>query len=386
MSTFSCQVIQVESVEHHPNADRLSVVGLRNLGYTAISAKLDDGSHRYKPGDHVVYIPTAAVLPVPILKSMGFWNETTNIGTLAGKQGDRVKPLRLRGIYSEGILMPVRDRNGSLYITDDVGDSVKVFVGDNVAHYLGITKYEPPIPTHLSGEVANIGDHCVKYDFERLESVPDIFSDGELIVATEKLHGTFCAIVYVPNLNHPEMFGTSGNIIVHSKGLGSQGLAFKNNDANAQNLYVRTLRHLLDHHELEYLLAKIGNQTGKRVAILGEIFGKGVQDLDYGTVKPEFRMFDMLIGNKFLNAAEIADAVPVNFPRVPTLYSGPFDLLALTEARDGKTTVGGTNIREGIVVKSAESVAQHPVHGRKIAKMISPAYLLRKNDNATEYT
>jgi hypothetical protein len=71
---------------------------------------------------------------------------------------------------------------------------------------------------------------------------------------------------------------------------------------------------------------------------------------------------------------------------VPTLYSGPFDLLALTEARDGKTTVSGTNIREGIVVRAADSAAQHPMHGRKIAKMISPAYLLRKNDNATEYT
>ena len=385
MSTFSCQVVQVASVEHHPNADRLSIVGLRNLGYTAISAKLDDGSHRYNPGDYVVYIPTAAVLPEFLMKSMGFWNESTNMGTLAGKQGNRVKPVRLRGIYSEGILMPVRNRNGSLYITDNVGDSVKVFEGEDVSVHLDIVKYEPPVPTHLAGEVANLGDHCVKYDFERLESVPDIFDANDMIVATEKLHGTFCSIVYVPNLNHPEMFGRTGNIIIHSKGLGAKGLAFKNNEANASNLYVRTLKDLLTNHNLENVFEQISDGT-KTVAVLGEIFGKGVQDLDYGTASPQFRAFEMIVGRDFLDINEVEQLLPKSILRVPVLYSGLFNMDNLIKARDGKTTVGGNNIREGIVVKAANTGNRHSMHGRKIAKMISPAYLLRKNDDATEYT
>ena len=62
------------------------------------------------------------------------------------------------------------------------------------------------------------------------------------------------------------------------------------------------------------------------------------------------------------------------------------DAKALEEYRDGVTTVGGTNVREGIVVRSMIP-GDHPVHGRKIAKFISPAYLLRKvkNGEATEY-
>jgi hypothetical protein len=48
--------------------------------------------------------------------------------------------------------------------------------------------------------------------------------------------------------------------------------------------------------------------------------------------------------------------------------------------------VGGTNVREGVVVRSLVPT-EHPLHGRKICKFISPAYLLRrvKNGEATEF-
>jgi RNA ligase (TIGR02306 family) len=106
MGTFATPIVRVLSVEHHPNADRLSIVKI--LGYTAISGKLEDGSHRYKEGDLVVYIPSASILPEWLLKEMDFWDKEKNMGSLAGSNGDRVKPLRLRGIYSEGVLYPVK--------------------------------------------------------------------------------------------------------------------------------------------------------------------------------------------------------------------------------------------------------------------------------------
>ncbi len=72
---------------------------------------------------------------------------------------------------------------------------------------------------------------------------------------------------------------------------------------------------------------------------------------------------------------------------MPVLYRGAFDAKLLEEYRDGTTTVGGTNVREGIVVHSMVP-GEHPMHGRKIAKFISPNYLTRKvkNGEATEYT
>ena len=397
MSTFSCPVVRVAAVENHENADRLSIVRLEGLGYTCISAKLADGTPRYKVGDWVVYIPSASVLPEWLLREMDFWNAEIGKGTLAGSNGDRIKPLRLRGIFSEGVLRETLAYGEDEFITTDFGSATDVHVagldgleypinlGDDAAAHLGITKYEPPIPVHMAGQVSNMTGHTVKYDFERWESVPDIFGTDELVVATEKLHGTFMSIVYVPGLNHPEMFGSKQNILVHSKGLGAQGLAFKNVPENDGNLYVRTLKHLLETTDLETILERMSGVEGcnHTVAILGECYGKGVQDLDYGTSKPEFRVFDARIGDHWLDEGALNHYV--SLPKVPVLYRGPFDAVALEEHRDGVTTVGGTNVREGIVVRAMFGDT-HPLHGRKICKMISPDYLLRKSKNATEFT
>ena len=97
---------------------------------------------------------------------------------------------------------------------------------------MGITKWEPPIPVAMAGEVTNVSAAIINYNFERWESVPDIFAEGELVTAVEKAHGTFCSIKLIPDLKHPEMFGETGCITVGSKGLSKQGLVFKNNNVN----------------------------------------------------------------------------------------------------------------------------------------------------------
>ena len=410
MSTFSCPVVRVSSVEDHKNADRLSIVKMEGLGYTCISGKLDDGSPRYKVGDFVVYIPSASVLPEWLLKSMDFWNEETGKGFLSGADGNIVRPKRLRGIFSEGVLFPITfvadedGHDGDYWLTGENEDHVLpshhvngVFgpSGIDVAEILGITKYEPPIPTGMSGEVANLFGSTVRYDFERIESVPDIFEIGEPVVASEKLHGSFCCIRYVPNLNHPEMFGSNGDILVHSKGLGAQGLAFKNNESNNGNIYVQTIRGLILNGfdtkirtVVQELAAEAMNASlpEMSVAILGEVYGRGVQDLHYGLDKPGFRVFDILLGDNTwaTKIGMLSICERLGLEMVPELYVGPFDLAALEKVRNGKTMLGGDNVREGIVVRSSTE-ATHPYHGRKIAKMISQNYLLRKSKDATEY-
>ena len=395
MSTFTCPVVRVASVEDHPNADRLNLVRLEGLGYLCVAGKLEDGSPRYRAGDWVVYIPSAAVLPEWLLKSMDFWNEETGKGMLAGADGNRVKPLRLRGIFSEGVLFPTIPMNLipdscmlAVSIEHDGNDgSPMLRLGEDASEVLGITKWEPTVPVAMAGEVANLFGHTVLYDFQRRESVPDMFEPGEPVVASEKLHGTFASIVFEPGLNHPEMFGEHGEIIVHSKGLGAQGLAFKNNAANDGNLYVRTLRALLDSGFEDRIRTMSWEYGGKSIAVLGEIFGRGVQDLAYGVDKPAFRMFDVKVADQYLTQIKlrIECAHNLGIDLVPTVYEGPFDLAALEAVRDGQTMLGGANIREGIVVRSATE-ARHEIHGRRIAKFISPDYLTRKSKDATEYT
>jgi RNA ligase (TIGR02306 family) len=395
MSTFSCPVVRVAEVINHPNADRLSIVRLEGLGYLCIANKLEDGSPRYQPGDFVVYIPSASVLPEWLLKYMGFWNDETGRGMLAGSGGDRVKPLKLRGIFSEGVIFPTLPMSIpdacmlEVTISHNGNDGMPMLrVGEDASEVLGITKWSPPIPVAMAGEVASVAEAALTYDFQRWESVPDIFEPGEVVVATEKLHGTCCIIQYFPDMDHPEMFSDHGgycSITVSSKGLGGQGLVFKNNEANANNLYVRALGTLLADHDLAGLLHSMSKVDGGAhpVAILGEVFGKGVQDLDYGTTKPTFRVFDMRIGREWLSPDAVAYWAK-DLPCVPTLYTGPFDQTAIEAVRDGVTTVGGTNVREGVVVRSLVP-RDHPLHGRRIAKFISPAYSLRKNKDQTEF-
>jgi len=231
--------------------------------------------------------------------------------------------------------------------------------------------------------VKKVSNTSNRYDIQ-VRGTHNFFADGMLV------HNSFCAIVVEPGLSHPEMFGSHGEFLVHSKGLGAQGLAFKNNDANTGNLYVRTLKSLLDAGLEDRLKASFDFNAVKNIALIGEVFGRGVQDLHYGLDKPGFRVFDIRVhhvfGETYLAQSRVAELLAkLEIDMVPTVYEGPFDIAALEAVRDGRTMLGGTNIREGIVVRSATE-ARHEIHGRKICKMISPDYLTRKSKDATEYT
>lgn len=268
------------------------------------------------------------------------------------------------------------------YILNDKGERLDVTEGMDVAEFLSIIKYEPPVPIGMSGEVVSIYGNTANYDFESIQTVPDLFTPGEIVVATEKLHGTNCQIGYVPGLNNDELF-FDGNLYVGSKGMSAKGLVMKNNEANDFNVYVRTLRGLLDDGFGTRIKALSDARGGAIVRVFGEVYGKGVQDLAYGTSAPQFAVFDIQINGEYVPYEErVALSVVLGVPVVPVLYEGPYDLAALEPFRDGKDTISGTNVREGIVIVARDG-GRHPNHGRKIGKWISPAYLLRKN--ATEF-
>lgn len=386
MANFSVDVVQLtqDCISDHPGADRLSIIKIG--GYICISAKLEDGSHRYKAGDHVVYVPEGAVVPEELLKE-GFWDEAKGKGILAGTKGNRVKALKLRGVFSQGILFPT-EFDGSTSTLSCYG--IPLGVKGSFAEDLDIVKYEAPIPTAMSGEVFSAFDRAVKYDFESIQKVTDMFDDDDIVNVSEKLHGTFVAISLHIDATHPEAFGDAQNVFITSKGLGAKGLFFKNNEANKNNLYVKTFRSWFNEDKLAIIRENL--EMARRVAafkdctsihVFGEIFGKGVQDLHYGFDAPTLRIFDIRIGdNNWLLPFEVTDICEaLDFQTVPQLYDGAFDLKYIEELRDGKDSIAGKNVREGVVIKAA---GRHPLHGRKIAKWVSPDYLLRKGET-TEF-
>ena len=65
---------------------------------------------------------------------------------------------------------------------------------------------------------------------------------------------------------------------------------------------------------------------------------------------------------------------------VPLLYRGAFSPEVLAYHTNGSSHLyGAKHIREGLVVKTLRE-RSHPKYGRKIAKSISEAYLLRKGE------
>lgn len=390
MSTFAVPIKRIRAIEPHPNAEAIEFAVID--GYRSIVKKGE-----FSVGDLVAYIPEAALLPEWLLKRMGFWDAEKGCGKLNGKEGNRVKAIRLRGDLSEGICYPVdpatlhdfdADReveDGFVLHVDHRIAGVFGFIvreGDDAAEMLGITKYEPPIPVSMAGEVFNAGTEAtLSFDMESWKSYPCILQDGEQVIFTEKLHGSFTAVTILPYRDaHPEAFGEKRNILVFSKGLGAKGLAFKNNERNRDNLYVRSTRALIARiDEIQR-----GNEEGVPVPyfILGETYGPGVQDLAYGRALG-FRVFAAAYGYRgdqhykdwaFVEG-EIKDELGCE--TVPVLYRGPFSEAIMQEYTDGKTALDAAHIREGIVMVPA--IERHdPAIGRVCLKSVSADYLTRK--------
>lgn len=236
------------------------------------------------------------------------------------------------------------------------------------------------------------GNRTLHYDIENVKKFPEVFKDGEEVVICEKIHGSNCQINIMSDsqrLNDTE--DDDAFLIIASKGVGAKGLAFKiHAEANKNNLYVKTAMRL---NLVEGCYNAFG--TEESVFVIGEIYGKGVQDLTYGLVEPEFRIFDIYIGNpgegRFLGDLELDKACKkLVIPRVPVLYRGPFSKEVLDTWTNGKETVSGqsSHVREGVVVRTSEerlAGADLPCHDRCQLKSVSEGYLLRKSEDATEY-
>ncbi|WP_128375527.1 RNA ligase (ATP) [Streptomyces cavernae] len=349
---------EVLTIHEHPNADALELaqVGL----YRAVVAK-----GVYRTGETAVYIPEQSVLPAELIEELGL------TGRLAGGKADRVKAVRLRGELSQGIVC----RPSALR---DVDLAAAAADGTDFADRLGITKWVPPIPPTMSGEVESAPDLLPWVDIENIQRYPGIFEPGEPVVLTEKLHGTACLVTYLAE---------DGGVQVSSKGFGSKALALQE---DPRNLYWRAVRG----HGVPEAAARLAERLGaRRVGVFGEVFGAGVQDLTYGADGRRetlgYAVFDVSVevdgGVRWLDAAEVTDLLDGELPLVPRLFEGPYDIDRVLETASGRESVSGRalHLREGVVIRPAVERYSGVTGGRAIAKAVSPAYLTRKG--GTEY-
>lgn len=265
----------------HPNADALM---LGRVGsYQVVVQK-----GLYNDGDEVVFAPEKSVL------SGDLKNEFEKY--LAGPNKDRVKAVRLRGEISSGIIVPP-------FL---IPNMTELEVGVDVSELLGITKYEPPIPTQLAGKVKSfdmpfVGNH----DCEHANVYVNDLVDGERVVITEKVHGS--QFILAHNIDTNET-------IVSSKGLLKSGLTIEESDENTYWIAAKN----------DDIINKIrSNWTEGVVQIFGEVIP--VQGgYSYGQTKPTTSLFDIRVNGESVPY----DMVPEVFKSqwVPVVYDGVLNL------------------------------------------------------------
>lgn len=225
----------------------------------------------------------------------------------------------------------------------------------------------------------------------------DIQTINENFFANDTLvHNSCMGIGVYPGLAEKDL--VNGDSFIYSKGLGNKGLVFKNNEKNKDNVYLRVVEQTRNQAGLSILDRMKYVMTVKAAPylsnteplyIFGEVFGD-VQDLKYGMKNQiDFRAFDAYVGkpnqSRWLNVSEKTQLFHLlNVKMVPVLYQGPYTYEIATQYRDGNTVIGGQNIREGVVITPMEERYDLLI-GRTILKHVSDAYLLRKNDDATEF-
>lgn len=247
--------------------------------------------------------------------------------------------------------------------------------GTDFAEVLGITKWVPPIPPTMSGEVESAPDLLPWVDIENIQRYPDVFEPGEPVVLTEKLHGSACLLTYAVD---------EDRVYVSSKGFGAKSLALRE---DPRNLYWRAV----PGHGVPEAAARLAERLGaRRVGIFGAVYGAGVQDLTYGADARRdtlgYAVFDVSAvidgTRRWLDAAGPLDG---ELPLVPRLFERPYDIARVLEYATGRESVSGRELhpREGVVIRPVAERYSPVTGGRAIAKAVSPAYLTRKG--GTEY-
>ena len=360
---------KIGSISEIPNADNIELVTVG--GWNAITKKGE-----YQVGDKVVVATTDAVIPQDLSDLMGITNYL--------RKGQRVRTVKLRGVYSECLLIPFK------YLAPKSLEN-NVNEGDDMMEILGITKYEPPVKTITLVS----GDRKVKYHqnpnfrvyykFPNQKNVPDMFNEEDEVVITRKLHGTNAryGIVRKKKLSLWDrvkmLFGNHWTAFEYvygshnvEKGSDSQGFYDTNvweEVAIKYNIRQKLWDHVKDTYEPFDL--------SEGVVIYGEIYGAGIQkNYDYGLTDIKFAGFDVQVDGEYqpyINETVHFDCLQL--PQVELLYQGNWN----KEIQDSfvfNNNIEGTKVpHEGIVVKSITG------DRRKVSKVINPDYSIFSEKN-----
>jgi len=350
------QITEIRPIEGADNIE-LAIVG----GWNAITKKGE-----FNPGSLVAIATTDAVIPQELSDKMGV--------TSYLRKGQRVRTVKLRGVYSECLIIPIIHIKAS-----------SIRDGRDLMDELNITKFEPPVKQVqlASGKKVRYSENPnfkIYYKFPNLKNVTGLFNEENAVQITRKLHGTNARYGIVKRKNigfftkFKKFFGNKWpeyEFVVGShnveKGSDSQGFY----DTNVWY-------EIADKYEIKQKLWDFVKETGtpegigEGFCIYGEIYGAGIQkNYEYGLKDIKFSIFDVTLSGDYVPTGWTEEyARELDLDHVEVLYDG----LWTQEIQDSfvfNNFIDGTKVpHEGIVIKHVSGDRS------MVAKVINPDYLI----------
>lgn len=327
----------VESIEPIENAD--AVVKARVMGWDVVVKKGE-----LDAGGPCVFFEIDSVLP-----DGAPWAEFMR------PRGFRLKTVRLRGVLSQGLALPV----SILGSADSNGEVPSI--GTDVSERLGVVKYEAPVPIG-AGVAGPFPARVPKTDEIRLQSALGVLDEirGLDFVVTTKLDGT--STTYFVD--------EDGELHVCSR-----NWELAKSDAAPFRIAER--------HALR-------ERIPRGLAVQGELCGPGIQKNRLGLSQVEWFVFDAydVRGARHLDHAEL-----MRFAHERSLRTVPVEAVVdgdaalrfehtlprWLEAANGRYA-GTKSRKEGIVVRPLVGARSPTLGGRLSFKVISNEFLLKDED------
>jgi RNA ligase (TIGR02306 family) len=264
MAFFGVTIETIKTIDPIEGADRIQRATLENVNFQFVI-----GKDIFKVGEKVLYFPIDSVIPEELAKALGVF------GKLAGKSKDRVKTIKLKGCLSQGVVGPV-----SLIasLTDPTPEVITEF--------LKVVKYEPPTILEKGANLRALPCDLTIYDIEGCErhgKIVDLLMP-QTVHISEKMEGSNFSVsfdgekVYVNQRRHT--IELIEGIEPHTW------------------WRVATEEGLIDHAK------KLQAKYGKTATIYGEMTGPGIQGNIYKLAKHTIFVFDVKIGENFMDAVE----------------------------------------------------------------------------------
>jgi len=389
------------------NADRLECAHIG--GWHCVVSKGE-----FKVGDPAVYFEIDSQLPdVEPFSSMEFLKS----------KDFKIKTQKIRGEYSQGLLMPIsafgwtfddtqfcggvdviRDSDGNIHLLDDESRFLtKILnvtystIGDNFRKSNGVDKYKKMAQRHpnifkrrwarwlmkrtwgkkllflffgkAKDKKSDWPYWVVKTDEERIQNCGFMLNLDTKWIATEKIDGSSTTFT----LYGDKFLVCSRNVVFNTPS--KEDKCFYDT-----NIYTEMAEKYCMKDKMKEALKDVRNYIGKEIkfiTIQAETYGSGVQKRDYGLKEHDMAIFNVIFGCADghverlnpIDGKEFADKYQL--PYVPVISEAmtlPTVVEEVVAMADGKSEIDG-GMREGIVFRS--------IDGTHSFKSVSNEFLIK---------